>query len=116
MDPSLVVLAVVIGLTVLGLLVAALLWRFTTTKTRLTWLGLALLPVGCYLAGLIPQAIGAYTALVAWWQGLTFTIAEIAGLSVLALGALLLILSRALPFRARKPRTPKPAPGGRPLA
>lgn len=108
MDAGVMTLIVCVGLTVVGLLLVALLWRVTGPRAKVSLLGLTALPMGIYLSGLVPQAIGAYTTLEAWWRGLTFTVTQVIGLSLLAVGILFLLLSRVLPGRSRKQREAKP--------
>lgn len=107
MDAGVMTLIVCVGLTVVGLLLVALLWRVTGPRAKVSLLGLTALPMGIYLSGLVPQAIGAYTTLEAWWRGLTFTVTQVAGLSLLGVGVLFLLVSRVLPGRSRRQRDAK---------
>lgn len=106
MDVGLWVMIIVLAWTVIGLLLTALLWTRAPWKAVMAWLGIALIPLGIWLVGLSQQAIDGWNTLVAWWQGLVFTLPVIIGLSVLGLAAALLIISRLTPSRPRK-RKPK---------
>lgn len=102
MELSLWVMIVVIGWTVLGLVLVVLLWSRAPWKAVLAWLGIALVPLGVWLVGLSQAAIDGWNTLALWWQGLSYTLPVLVGLSVLGLAALLLVASRLVPNRARK--------------
>ncbi len=111
MDAGTTTLMIVIGLTVLGLLLVAALWRITSWKSRLTLLGLTAVPFGVYLSGLVPHAIGAYQTLESWWLGLSYSFTQTVGLSLLGVAALFLVLGRLVPYRPRKRKeTPAAVP------
>ena len=114
MDLSTWVMVVVLAWTVLGLVLVASIWSRAPWKAVMAWLGIALVPVGLWLAGLSQQAIDGWNTLALWWQNLTFTVPVVIGLSVLGLAAVLLLGSRLVPTRKRT-RKPKPtAPSSRP--
>ncbi|MFT4294987.1 MAG: hypothetical protein QM582_06200 [Micropruina sp.] len=106
MDISLWVMVVVIGWTVLGLVLVAVLWSRAPWKAVLAWLGIALVPIGIWLVGLSQAAIDGWNTLALWWQGLVYTLPVLIGLSVLGLAAVLLLISRLVPHRPRR-RKPK---------
>lgn len=110
MDLSTWVMVVVLAWTVLGLVLVASIWSRAPWKAVMAWLGIALVPVGLWLAGLSQQAIDGWNTLALWRQNLTFTIPVIIGLSVLGLAAVLLLGSRLVPTRKRT-RKPKPTTG-----
>ncbi|HVK44355.1 MAG TPA: hypothetical protein VM429_05575 [Micropruina sp.] len=116
MDLSTWVLIVVIGWTVLGLLLVAVIWTRSPWKAVLAWLGLALLPLGIWLVGLSQAAVDGWNTLALWWQSLVFTIPVVIGLSMLGLGLVLLLVSRLVPSRPRV-RKDKPTTelGSRPV-
>jgi hypothetical protein len=114
MDLSTWVMIAVLGWTVLGLLLVASIWSRAPWKAVIAWLGIALVPLGLWLAGLSQQAIDGWNTLALWWQNLTFTVPVVIGLSVLGLAAVLLLGSRLVPTRKRT-RKPKPtAPSSTP--
>ena len=106
MDSNLIYLAVSGGLTLLGLILVLVLWRFAKLRTSLWWLGFALLPIAVYLLGLVPTVIDFWNALVTWWAavspGMSTTL--IAGLAVGGLGVALMLVSRVIPYRTRRKR------------
>ena len=106
MDLSTWVMIVAIGSTTLGLLLVILLWSRAPWKAVVAWLGIALLPLGLWLAGLSQAAIDGWNTLAVWWQSLVFTLPVLIGLSLLGLAATLLLVSRLVPNRPRK-RKPK---------
>lgn len=119
MDLSLWVIIVVIGWTVLGLVLVAVLWARAPWKAVLAWLGITLIPIGLWLAGLAQAAIDGWNTLALWWQGLTYTLPVLVGVSLLGLAALLLLVSRLTPNRPRRRRdtgevAPAAAPAYRP--
>lgn len=122
MELSLWVMIVAIGWTVLGLVLVAVLWSRAPWKAVLAWLGITLIPIGLWLAGLSQAAIDGWNTLALWWQGLVFTLPVLIGVSLLGLAALLLVVSRLTPNRPRRRRdsgevTPAAAaPGYRPAS
>lgn len=102
MELSLWVMIAVIGWTVLGLVLVAVLWTRAPWKAVLAWLGIALLPVGLWLVGLSQAAIDGWNTLAVWWRGLVYTLPVLIGLGVLGLAAVLLLISRLVPNRPRK--------------
>ncbi|MCW3159610.1 hypothetical protein [Micropruina sonneratiae] len=101
MNLSTWVMIAVIGWTVVGLVLVAGIWSRAPWKAVLAWLGIALLPLGVWLAGLSQAAIDGWNTLAMWWQGLVFTVPVLIGLSVLGLAVALLVLSRLVPNRKR---------------
>ncbi len=106
LDPVLLQLIVAGGLTLLGIVVTALIWKRAKVRTVVWWLGLSLVPISIYLLGLAPQVIGAYETLRLWYGTLTLTPVVWVGVALFGLGLLLMIVSRLLPDRPRH----KPAP------
>lgn len=104
MELSLWVMIIAIGWTVLGLVLVAVLWSRAPWKAVLAWLGITLVPIGLWLAGLAPAAIDGWNTLALWWQGLVFTLPVLIGVSLLGLAALLLVVSRLTPNRPRRRR------------
>ncbi len=101
------VMIVVIGWTVLGLLLVAVMSTRSPWKAVLAWLGIALLPLGIWLVGLSQAAVDGWNTLANWWQTLVYTVPVLIGLSVLGLAVALLVISRLVPS---KPRVRKPKP------
>lgn len=101
MDLSTWVMIAVIGWTVVGLVLVAAMWSRAPWKAVLSWLGIALLPLGLWLVGLSQAAIDGWNTLALWWQGLVFTLPVLIGLSVLGLAVALLVVSRLVPNRKR---------------
>ncbi|WP_298132261.1 hypothetical protein [Micropruina sp.] len=102
MDISLWVMIIAIGWTVVGLILVAALWSRAPWKAVIAWLGIALVPLGLWLAGLSQAAIDGWNTLALWWQGLIFTLPVMIGVGLLGLAALLLVVSRLVPNRPRK--------------
>ncbi|MBP8920895.1 MAG: hypothetical protein KBG85_14395 [Micropruina sp.] len=115
MDLSTWVMIVAIGSTTLGLLLVILLWSRAPWKAVVAWLGIALLPLGLWLAGLSQAAIDGWNTLALWWQGLQFGLFETIGVSLLGVAAFLLILSRLIPNRPRKRKPDTSSTPSRPL-
>ena len=63
MDLSTWVMVVVLAWTVLGLVLVASIWSRAPWKAVMAWLGIALVPVGLWLAGLSQQAIDGWNTL-----------------------------------------------------
>lgn len=106
MDANLIQLSVCAGLTLAGLILVLLIWRLAKLRTSVWWLGLALLPISVYLVGLAPTMVDFGNAIVRWWWQVSpaMTAMTITGLTLGALGVLLMLVSRALPYRPRRPR------------
>ena len=104
MDPNIIHLLIAGVATVVCVVVTALIWRRAQVKTVFWWIGLTLLPMAVYLAGLGTAAEGAARTLYAWWNGLQFTPIEWVGLVLGGLGALLLVGSRLIPSESAKDR------------
>lgn len=102
MDPNLLAPLVAGGLTFIGIVITALIWRAAKVRTVMWWLGFSLLPIAVYLLGLAPQVVGAYDTLVAWYRDLTVTPLVWVGAGLGALGVLLMLVSRVVPARPRK--------------
>lgn len=116
MDPNLLHLLVAGGLTLVGIIITAIIWRAAKVRTVVWWLGLSLIPISIYLLGLSQQAVDAYTTLRAWFDGLAFTPLVWAGVATLGLGALLMLVSRVIPAKPRKKRDAAPAAPAAPPA
>lgn len=97
MDPNVLHLAIAAGLTVICVVITALIWRRAQVKTVFWWIGLTLVPLAIYLAGLAPAVDGAYSTLRYWWGTLTFTPVVWTGLVLGGLALLLLVGSRLIP-------------------
>lgn len=104
MDSNLIHLIVAGVATVACVIVTALVWKRAQVKTVFWWIGLTLLPMALYLAGLGPAAEGAARTLYGWWNSLDFTPMEWVGLVLGGLGALLLLGSRLIPSESAKER------------
>lgn len=111
LDPVLLQLIVAAGLTLLGIIITALIWKRAKVRTVVFWLGLSLVPISIYLLGLAPQVVGAYETLRLWYGTLTLTPVVWVGVGLFGLGVLLMLVSRVLPDRPRrKPATPATPP------
>ncbi|MFV0406015.1 MAG: hypothetical protein ACK5LN_04225 [Propioniciclava sp.] len=97
MDPNLLHLAVAAGLTLVCVAITALIWSRAQVKTVFWWIGLTLVPMALYLAGLGPAVVGAYETLRLWWGTLTFTPVVITGLVLAGVSAFLILGSRLIP-------------------
>lgn len=109
MDPNLLQLIIAAGLTVVGLLIVVLIWRRAKWRTIVTWLGLALLPLGLYLLGLVPALIDGWNTLVNWYWTTMAPWSDplrIAGAVVGGLAVLFLLISRFIPPKPRVRREP----------
>lgn len=102
MDPNLLHLLVAGGLTLVGIVITAIIWRAAKVRTVVWWLGLSLIPVSIYLLGLTRQVEDAWTTLRAWYEGLTLTPLVWTGLGLFGLGVVLMLVSRVIPARPRK--------------
>ena len=109
MDQNLLHLLVAGGLTLIGVIITAIIWRAAKVRTVVWWLGLSLIPISVYLLGLSQQTVDAYTTLRAWYDGLTLTPMVWTGFAALGLGVLLMLVSRVIPARPRKKRAAAPA-------
>lgn len=123
MDPNVLHLVVAVALTLLFVVVTALIWSRAQVKTVFWWIGLALLPLGLYFLGLAPQVEGAVQTLTDWWNSLTFTPFQWAGIVLAGLSLLLIVGSRLIPSEsradrraAREAKAAKSAPPSRPPA
>lgn len=110
MDISLWVMGIAIGWTVVGLILVVALWSRAPWKAVIAWLGVALVPLGLWLAGLSQAAIDGWNTLALWWQGLIFTLPVMIGVGLLGLAALLLVVSRLVPNRPRKRKSASAIP------
>lgn len=106
-DPNLLALAVCAGLSLVGIVITAVIWKMAPVRTVVWWLGAALLPMAVYLLGLVPLAVDGYETLRRWYGTLAVTPLVWTGAVLGGLGLLLMLVSRVLPAR---PRQPKPAP------
>lgn len=118
MDSNLVIAAVCIGVALLILVGVALMARRATVRALVWWVGLACLPVGAWIAGMVPYLIDGWNRLAAWWQA-AMSVSPLppgttAGLVVLGVGAVLLLGSRVIPHRPRKKPVAKVAKGAKP--
>lgn len=104
MDPNVLHLIIAAALTVLGVVITALIWKSAQVKTVFWWIGLTMIPMAVYLAGLAPAVAGAITTLRLWWGTLTFTPIVWVGLILGGLGTLLLLGSRLIPSESRADR------------
>ena len=104
MDANLIHLLIASVTTVVCVIITALIWRRAQVKTVFWWIGLTLLPMAIYLAGLGSAAEGAARSLYAWWNGLQFTPIQWVGLVLGGIGALLLVGSRLIPSESAKDR------------
>ncbi len=85
-------------------IITALLWRSAQVKTVFWWIGLCLVPMAVYLAGLAPAVVGAYDTLRLWWGTLSFTPVVWTGLVLGGLAALLMLGSRMIPSESYRDR------------
>lgn len=104
MDSNLIHLTIAGVATVVCVIITALIWKRAQVKTVFWWIGLSLLPMAIYLAGLGSAAEGAARTLYAWWNGLQFTPIEWVGLVLAGLGTLFLVGSRLIPSESAKDR------------
>jgi hypothetical protein len=106
MDSNPAVVAVFIGVALLILVGVAVLARRATVRALVWWVGLACLPIGALLAGMDPYLIDAWNRLAAWWQAVTVSpipAGILAGLVIVGIGLALMLISRVIPYRRRKP-------------
>ncbi len=104
MDPNILHLAFAGGLTLVLVIITALLWRSAQVKTVFWWIGLCLVPMAVYLAGLAPAVVGAYDTLRLWWGTLSFTPVVWTGLVLGGLAAALMLGSRMIPSESYRDR------------
>lgn len=97
MDPNVLHLAIAAGLTLICVIITALIWRRAQVKTVFWWIGLCLVPMAIYLAGLGPAVVGAYETLRYWWGTLTFTPVVWTGLILGGIATFLIVGSRLIP-------------------
>ncbi|MFE0465230.1 hypothetical protein ACFW1A_38855, partial [Kitasatospora sp. NPDC058965] len=81
------------GLSGLGLLIAALQGFRRRGRSAVRWLGVALLPAGVYLTGLVPVGRTIGHELAHWGRQLVLDPRVWTGIGLLAGGVLLLLLS-----------------------
>lgn len=112
MDPNVLHLVVAGALTLFLVIISALIWKRAQVKTVFWWIGLTLVPMAVYLAGLAPLVVGAYDSLRLWWGTLSFTPVVWVGLVMGGLAALLMLGSRLIPSESyRERRAAAKAPG-----
>ncbi len=104
MDPNVLHLIIAAALTILGVVITALIWKSAQVKTVFWWIGITMIPMAVYLAGLGPAVAGAITTLRLWWGTLTFTPIVWVGLVLGGLGTLLVLGSRLIPSESRADR------------
>lgn len=118
MDPNILIPIACIGAALLILAGVAAMARRATVRALLWWVGIACLPIGAYLTGMVPYLIDAWNRLVVWWQTVTMPpmpALVVSGLTVLGVGLVLVVGSRLVPYRKRpkpkpKPKAPTPPP------
>ncbi|GAA4892489.1 hypothetical protein GCM10025789_06940 [Tessaracoccus lubricantis] len=97
---AVVILAIAAGITA----------RLGRLRPLLIGLGLAAIPVGLYLTGLLRLIINGIISLVAWFQRTVFTDAVAWGLGLLVGGVVLIVVGLMLPRKpARERVAPQPA-------
>ena len=111
-DPNLIALAVCAGLSLVGIVVTAIIWKLAKVRTVVWWLGLSLVPIDVYLLGLVPLMIDGYQTLRQWYGTLAVTPLVWTGAALGGLGVLLMLVSRVIPARPR--RTPPDTVGATP--
>lgn len=104
MDPNVLHLIIAAALTVLGVVITALIWKSAQVKTVFWWIGMTMIPMAVYLAGLGPAVVGAITTMRLWWGTLTFTPIVWVALVMGGLGSLLVVGSRLIPSESRADR------------
>ena len=104
MDSNLIHLIIAGVATVACVIVTALAWKRAQVKTVFWWIGLTLVPMAIYLAGLGGAAEGAARTLYGWWNALEFTPMEWVGLVLGGLSVLLMLGSRLIPSESAKDR------------
>lgn len=104
---------ITLALTIAILAVAAgMTARNRRARPAVFGLGLALIPVGLYLAGLTTLIINGVQSIVDWLQRTVWTDVITWGLGLLVAGVVLMVVARFLP-REPKPRpAPTAVPGG----
>ncbi len=108
-DPNLVALAVCAGLSLVGIVITALIWKSAGVRTVVWWLGLSLVPIAVYLLGLVPLAVDGYETLRRWYGTLAVTPLVWTGVALGGLGVLLMLVSRVIPARPRRTTAVPPA-------
>ncbi len=114
MDPNLFITIICIAVSLLILVGVAVMLRRATVRALVWWVGLACLPVGALLAGAVPFLIDGWNRMAEWWQllmGAPLAPVAMAGLIVLGVGLALMLVSRVIPHRPRKKKTPPSTPG-----
>lgn len=116
MDNNTLAAVICIGLTVLGILITAVTWQWLKGRTRLHWLGWALLPLAVWFSGLYPLVQDFVTAIWNYAQSTAMTPFIAAGLIIGSLGLLMIIVSHFLPSRPKEKKADKPVPYTPPAA
>ena len=114
MDMNTLLLAICAGLTIVGVIVTAVLWRMLKMRTRLHWLGWSLLPLAIWFLGLAPKFADAYHVLKEWVLTTSLDTMGMIGAVLGVVGIVLIVISRVMPTRPRKKKdetisTPPPA-------
>ena len=102
---AVVILAVAAGITA----------RAGRVRPLVIGLGLAAIPIGLYLTGLLRLTINGIMSLVDWFQRTVFTNAVAWGLGLLIGGIVVAIIGIALPKKPARERAGKAEPAGRPV-
>ncbi|MDO5677343.1 MAG: hypothetical protein Q4G35_07525 [Propionibacteriaceae bacterium] len=103
-----------IAVTVVALAVAAgITARTGRLRPLVIGLGLAAIPVGLYLTGVLQLTINGIQSLVAWFQRTVFTNAVAWGLGLLAGGIVLTIIGLVLPKKPARERAVQAPAAGR---
>lgn len=106
-----------IGTIAAAVVILAITAGVTARKGRirplLIGLGLALIPVGLYLTGVLRLMINGVTSIVDWFQRTMFTDGIAWGLGLLVGGVLLSIVGVALPKKPARERAAKEQPAPR---
>ena len=114
LDVNLLTTVICIAASLLILLGVVVLGRRVSWRAAAWWVGLACLPIAALLSGMVPYLIDVWNSFAAWWQARTQPLggAELAGVALGAVGLVLLIGSRLIPYRKRtpKPKATKGAP------
>ncbi|MDO5683144.1 MAG: hypothetical protein Q4G46_10000 [Propionibacteriaceae bacterium] len=96
-----VMLPVAVSLTVLGLILAIILWLRGRRGRAVQALGFSVLPMGLYLTGLLVLVFDAVTALARWGVRLVFSPIIGIGLSLIGLAIVLWIVGGFVARRTR---------------
>lgn len=99
---TIVILAIAAGITA----------RTGRVRPMVIGLGLAAIPVGLYLTGLLQLTINGITSLVDWFQRTVFTTGVAWGLGLLIGGVVLAIIGLALKKKPPRVREPRQQPTG----